>query len=157
VGAFFQSPTFSPPVPPIALGTNGQTLQMVGGLPKFAAGGAGANAPVPGSATIALATGNYNNYAGGGFGVGTQKLFITPTGGDVTITGLAALSDGLMALIANMDANNNIFLPFVSGLSLAANQFYGPGGSGSSLFLSPGARALLVYFSSGGISGWSAQ
>ena len=47
MGAFVLPPTFAPPVGPIALGTSGQVLTMVGGRPAFAAGGGGGLPPTP--------------------------------------------------------------------------------------------------------------
>ncbi len=47
MGAFITPPTFTPSVPPIRLGSAGQVLTMVNGVPAFAAGGGGGLPPTP--------------------------------------------------------------------------------------------------------------
>lgn len=145
MSGFFSAPAFVPNVPPIPLGTNGQVLTMVGGLPEFAAASAG-GAVGTARVAVALAAGATNNLlpiaAWPGSGA-TQygRLILTAPSGAANVTGLAAGNDGQWIVIANHDGANNITLNSLNGASSAANQF----SYAADLILPPGASVVAVY------------
>lgn len=144
MGGFLTPQTFNPPVGPIALGTSGQVLTMLGGAPAFAA------ATPPGQAgtylAYASASGSLNDVAPTGFGGGVGILDVTLAGGPATWTGLTAGSDRQVLIIANADAANDLTLAALNAGSLAANRFRNSG----DLDLPPRTAVLLVYSTTAG-------
>lgn len=138
MGGFFTAPTFTPPVPPIRLGTTGQVLTMVGGFPAFAAGSAGLAGTY---LAYASASGSLNNVAPAGFGSGVGLLDVTLAAGAATWTGLTAGADRQMLVIANADTVNALTLAALNAGSSAANRFRFSG----DLVLPALSAVLLVY------------
>src|SRR6478735_9923120 len=101
MGGFLTPPTFTPPVPPIQLGTTGQVLTMVGGFPQFAAGGGGVGGTY---LAYASAAGSLNNVTPAGFASTVGLLDVTLASGAATWTGLVAGADKQTLVIANADA-----------------------------------------------------
>lgn len=121
MSGFLSSPTWNPPKPPISLGTTGQVLTMVGGSPAFA-NASGGGGSLGSYLAAAPATGTYNNYNPAGFGTSVGRLDISTTSGNVTLTGLAAGTDGQLLNLRNTGANNLILRQLNAGSS-GANQF----------------------------------
>lgn len=140
MSGFLTPPTFTPSVPPIALGTAGQVLTMVNGVPAFAAGGGGGT--LLGRVSYATPAGSQNNVApGGGFPTNKSRLVVT-LAGNATWTGLVAGTDGQLVYLTNADAADSLTLTSQDAGSLAANQFLYAGGG---IVLPPGASKLLLY------------
>jgi hypothetical protein len=140
MSGFLTPPTFTPSVPPIALGTAGQVLTMVSGVPAFAAGGGGGL----GGSYLAYASpaGASNNVAPPGFAGTVGLLDVTLAAGDANWTGLAAGSDKQLLIVANADTVHTLTLNGLNGGSLAANQFR----AGGDPVLPPLSALLLCYY-----------
>ncbi len=132
MGTFLVSPTFVPHVPPIPLGTNGQVLTMVGGIPSFAAGAPQA-ATLGGRIAFASPAGVAVAAAPAGFGPSTGRILVTLPLGNATWVSLTAGVDGQLLVVRNADATNLLILP-------AADW----GGTGD-LGIAPGGRVLIYY------------
>lgn len=135
MSGFLTSPTFSPPVGPIALGSNAQVLTMVGGVPAFAAAAGGGAASLGTRLAYASPAGGAVAAAPAGASKTTGRLDVTLPGGNATWISLtiAGAVDGQLLVIRNDDALNTLVLP--------AADF----GGVIDLNLPPKARAL-VYF-----------
>jgi hypothetical protein len=112
---------------------------------------------------VSLATGTYNNvgpsiilqYKVGGITYppyssgATRVIYILPTGGNVTITGMDAsqASSGHTIICVNMDAtgNNVLIFPHLSGLSTAGNQFSNESLGSVSINSGGAARCTWLY------------
>jgi len=133
MGGFLAPPTFTPPVPPIQLGTSGQVLTMVGGLPKFATGGGGGSSGYLGTRlAYASPAGASNNVAPSAdwpkdsSGNPINRLAVTLPSGAANWTGLVAGGDGQILVITNFDSANTLTLNSQNAGSSAGNQFLGP-------------------------------
>ncbi len=146
MSGFFLAPTFTPNVPPIRLGTAGQVLTMVGGVPAFAAAAGG------GSSGILTGRLGYASPAGANNDVTppvvlpatwltTFRLVVTLPGGNANWTGLLAGADGQLLFLTNADAANSLQLDPSNAGSAPANQFLYQ----FSLVLGPGVSKLLCY------------
>ena len=116
---------------PVALGTTGQVLTMVGGRPAFATSGTsgtvlGARLAYASPAGVAVAA------APIGFASTTGRLIVTLPGGDATWISLTAGADGQLITLINNDAANT--------LTLSAAGF-----PGSGLMIGAKHRALIYY------------
>jgi len=140
VSGFLVPPTFTPPVPPIPLGSAGQVLTMVSGVPQFAAGGGGGG--LGSYLAYASPAGASNNVTPAGFGSTVGLLDVTLAAGDANWTGLAAGADKQMLIIANADTVHTLTLNGLNGGSLAANRFR----AGGDPVLPPLSALLLVYY-----------
>jgi hypothetical protein len=139
VGGFLAPATFIPSVPPIALGTAGQVLTMVAGVPAFAGAGGGTLA---GRLAYASPAGARNDVApGGGFPASISRLLVTLAAGDANWTGLVAGSDGQLLFSTNADGANSLTLNASNIGSAAANRFLYQ----FDLLLGPGVSKLLCY------------
>jgi hypothetical protein len=138
VGGFFTPPAFTPPVPPIALGTTGQVLTMVGGRPQFTSPGGTLGSYL----AYVSATGTLNDVTPAGFGGGIGLLDVTLPSGPATWTGLAAGVNHQELIIANADTVSALTLAALNGASQPGNQFRNSG----DLFIPPLAAVLLVYY-----------
>jgi subtilisin family serine protease len=133
MSGFLTSPTFSPPVGPIALGSNAQVLTMVGGVPAFAAAGGGGGSALLGTRlAFASPAGGAVAAAPAGFTGTTGRLLVTLPGGNATWASLTNGIDGQLLVVANNDAANILTLSAVGFLK-------------SGLILPPGHRGLLYY------------
>lgn len=133
MSGFLTSPTFLPPVGPIALGTNGQVLTMVGGKPAFApASGGGGAATLGKRLTYVSPAGGAVAAAPAGFDGTVGRLLVTLPGSDVTWASLTAGVDGQLLVVANNDGANTLILAAVGFLKVG-------------LILPPGHRGLLYY------------
>jgi hypothetical protein len=142
MSGFLTQPTFTPPVPPIRLGTAGQVLTMVGAVPAFAAAGAAGGLILSGRRSYASPAGAQNDVnPGGGFPANIGRLVVTLAAGNANWTGLLAGSDGQLLYLTNADAANTLELDVANGGSAAANQFQYQFG----LALGPGVSKLLCY------------
>lgn len=139
MGGFLTPPAFTPPVPPIALGTTGQVLTMVGGFPQFAAGSGGTAGTY---LSYSSAAGSLNDVNPAGFGSGVGLLDVTLTAGDATWTGLTAGADKQELVVSNNDATHSLTLAALNAGSAAANRFRNSG----DLVLPPKTAVLLVYY-----------
>lgn len=147
MSGFLPAPTFTPTVPPIPLGTNGQVLTMSGGVPQFTAASGGS---LPGALAYASPAGSSNNVnPGGTFPTNVGRLVVTLGGGDATWTGLVAGSDGQLVWIYNADAANNLTLSVADAGSTAVNRFAGF----NSLILPAQSSVLACYFA-GSVNRW---
>jgi hypothetical protein len=144
MSGFLTPPTFTPPVPSIPLGTTGQVLTMVGGVPAFATPGAGGGT-FAGRVAYASPAGANNNVSPPvvlpATWLTTHRLIVTLAGGNANWTGLLAGADGQLLLVTNADAANSLELDAQNGGSLAANQFLYQ----FSIVLGPGVSKLLCY------------
>lgn len=133
MSGFFLPPTFTPTVPPIHLGTAGQVLTMVNGVPAFTAAAGG------GPATLGARLA-YASPAGGAVAANpaivatTGRLLVTLAAGSATWVSLTAGTvDGQLLLIVNNDGANTLTLP--------AADFPGFG----DLIVPPGGRVLTYW------------
>ncbi len=148
MSGFFLPPTFTPTVPPIPLGPDGDVLTMVHGVPQFAVNSGGG--VLPGARAFASPAGSSNNVnPGGTFPTNITRLIVTEPSGDATWTGLLAGSDGQLLWIFNADAANNLTLSVADAGSTAANRFAGF----SSLILPAQSSVLACYFA-GTVNRW---
>lgn len=148
MGSFLSPPTWTPPVAPIPLGTSGQVLTMVGGVPAFAAAGAGGGFAGAEISAAPLA-GNNNNFNPGGSPVwpGTLAapygiLILTDgaTPGAATLTGLLAGLARQQVILVNNRATA-VTLNDQSVASVAANRFL----IGIDLFIDVGVSVGMTY------------
>lgn len=135
MSGFLTSPTFTPPVGPTSLGTNGQVLTMVGGKPAFAASAGGGAATLGTRLAFASPAGIAVAAAPAGASATTGRLNVTLPGGNATWISLtiAGAVDGQLLVVRNDDAANTLTLP--------AADF----GGVVDLNLPPKARALLYF------------
>ncbi len=141
MSGFLTPPTFTPSVPPIPLGSAGQVLTMVSGVPQFAAGGGGGGG-LGSYLAYASPAGASNNVNPAGFGNTVGIIDVTLAAGNANWTGLTAGADKQMLIIANADATNTLTLNGLNAGSLAANQFR----AGGDPALPPLSAILLCYF-----------
>jgi hypothetical protein len=140
VSGFFSGAAFAGLGRPIPLGTAGQVLTMVAGVPAFAAAGGGGT--LTGRVLYASPAGASNDVApGGGFPLNIGRLIVTLAGGNANWTGLAAGADGQMLFLCNAHAANSLTLNARNGGSVAANQFLYQ----FDIVLGPGVSKLLCY------------
>jgi len=132
MSGFLTPPTFAPPVYQIPLGSAGQVLTMVSGVPRFAAAGGGGS--LGSYLAYASPAGAQSNVNPPGFGPTVGLLDVTLAGGSATWNSLVAGADKQMLAIANADAANN--------LTLAQAGFRAPG----DVFIPPQSAVLLVYY-----------
>jgi hypothetical protein len=148
MGGFVPAPTFDPPQPPIAVGSFGETLQVLAsGRVGFGAGGGGGGG-IGSYLKVAPAAGSYNNYNPAGFGSGVGRLDVDTSAGIVTLTGIQAQSDGQLLNVRCVGANV-LNLTAFSGLSLAGNQIALP----ASAQLPQWGAILLIYYA-GNVNNW---
>lgn len=140
MSGFLTPPTFTPSVPPIRLGTAGQVLTMVSGVPAFAAGSGGGG--LGSYLAFASPAGASNNVNPAGFGATVGLLDVTLAAGDANWTGLAAGANEQILVIANADTTHSLTLNGLNGGSLAANRFR----AGGDPVLPPLSSVLLVYY-----------
>jgi hypothetical protein len=121
MSGFLQSPTFSPPVGPITLGTPGQVLTMVGAVPKFATGGGGGGGqPVLGAASpYASPSGVVPTAAPPGFTSTTGRVNVTLSG-NTTWDAMTAGSDGQLIAVSIVSGNFTLTLPAGAGFRAPA-------------------------------------
>lgn len=140
MSGFLTLPAFLPQVQPIPLGTAGQVLTMVNGVPAFAAGSGGGT--LIGRVGYASPAGSQNNVdPGSGFPTNKSRLVVT-LAGNGTWTGLVAGADGQLVYLTNADAADSLTLTSQDAGSVAANRFLYAGGG---IVLPPGASKLLLY------------
>src|ERR1700756_3330524 len=92
MGYFFGPPAFVPAIPPIPLGSAGQVLTMVGGLPVFAAGSSGIPA-LGDSINYTSPAGGSNNVNPPGMDAGVGAILVTLSANS-NWTGLVAGAEG---------------------------------------------------------------
>lgn len=146
MSGFLTPPTFTPSVPPIQLGTAGQVLTMVSGVPAFAAAsGGGSSGTLTGRIAYASPAGANNDVTPPvvlpATWVTTHRLIVTLAAGNANWTGLLAGTDGQQLFLTNADAANSLTLNAQNAGSAAANRFL-------YLFdvvLGPGVSKLLCY------------
>lgn len=145
MSGFLTPPTFTPPVPSIPLGTAGQVLTMVGGVPAFAAASAGSAGTLSGRVVYASPAGANNNVTPPvvlpATWLTTHRLIVTLAGGNASWTGLLAGADGQLLYVTNADAANSLTLNAQNVGSLAANRFLYQ----FDMVLGPGISKLLCY------------
>lgn len=147
MSGFFLPPTFTPSVPPIPLGTAGQVLTMVGGVPAFAAagGGGGGSGTLTGRVAYSSPAGTNNDVTPPvvlpATWVTTHRLVVTLAAGNANWTGLLAGADGQQLFLTNADAVNSLTLSRANGGSVPANQFLYQ----FDIVLGPGVSKLLCY------------
>jgi len=93
-------------------------------------GGAGWTSLQPdptGVLQLAQTPGTFNNYNPAGFNAEIGYLDITPTAGDVILTGIEAPPDDQYLLVTNLSSSHNVQLNRLDGGSLAQNQMRLPG------------------------------
>lgn len=131
MSGFLTPPTFAPPVYNIPLGSSGQVLTMVGGVPRFASAAAASGA-ILGSRLAYASPAGVTAAAPVGFSAATGRLYVTLPGGDSTWSSLTAGADGQLLVVINHDVANI--------LTLSAGGFLTSG-----YVLPPGHRALIYY------------
>ncbi len=141
MSGFLTPPTFTPSVAPIALGTAGQVLTMVNGVPAFAAGGGGGGG-LGSYLAYASPAGASNNVAPPGFGNTVGLIDVTLASGDANWTGLAAGANKQLLIIANADTVHTLTLNGLNSGSLAANRFR----AGGDPVLPPLSALLFCYY-----------
>jgi hypothetical protein len=140
---FINRPTFTPPVAPIALGTSGQVLTMVGGVPAFAAGGSSTGVTFGAYLSAALVgAGPFNDVSPAGFGTTTGRIDLANSGADCVVTGLVAGTDGQGIILRNADPTHNLTLANANAGSAAPNRFV----ISFDITLTPNGAVLLVYY-----------
>jgi hypothetical protein len=93
-------------------------------------GGAGWSSLTPdptGLLQLAVAAGTYNDYAPVGFSGSVGFLDITPSGGNVILTGIEAGADGQYLVVSNLSGSNTVTLDSLNAGSLAQNRMRLPG------------------------------
>lgn len=150
MGYVSSPPQFSPPQPPIQLGTVGQVLTVVS-TGKLGFGAAGGFKPRY-AAALAANTNNLNPGSGWPNQDSSARLIIT-TSASINITGLVAGNDGESVLLwnnATIASGFTLSLLTLSGLSIAGNLFLtsDPTGAG----VPPQSGVLLIYDST--IADW---
>lgn len=146
MSGFLPAPTFTPPVPPIPLGTDGKVLTMSGGVPQFLASSGG---NLPAALAYASPAGSSNNVnPGGAFPTNVGRLVVT-LAGDATWTGLVAGADGQLLWIYNADATDNLTLSVADVGSTAANRF-----AGFSSVIVPAQASVLACYFAGSVNRW---
>lgn len=144
---FFTPPVFNPPAYEIPLGTAGQVLTMVSGVPRFAAGSGGGG----GVGTYFLSpatTGVINNFV---IAAGVGRVDIDTTTGNIELTGIAMTGgnvDAGLLIVRNIGANN-VILDSENAGSTAANRMQLPG----QMFLNKFDSFLLCYYG-GTVNRW---
>lgn len=146
MSGFFLPPTFTPSVPPIHLGTAGQVLTMVNGVPAFAAAaGGGSSGILTGRVAYASPAGASNDVAPPvvlpATWLTTSRLIVTLAAGNANWTGLLAGADGQLLYLTNADAANSLTLNHSNGGSVPANQLLYQ----FDIVLGPGVSKLLCY------------
>lgn len=132
MSGFLTSPTWTPPVSPIPLGTPTQVLTMVGGRPQFAAASGGGAATLGTRLAYASPTGIAVAAAPVGFSSAVGRLIVTLAAGDATWISLTAGTDGQLCTIINNDGAHTLILAAAGFLT-------------SGLILPAGHRGLLYY------------
>ena len=151
VGYFFNGPTFVPYGLPIPLGSAGQVLTMVGGIPVFAAGASGIPA-LGDSIAYAPAAGQSNDVNPAGFDSGVGAILVTLSANS-NWTGLAAGTEGQTIRITVVAGAFTLTLNNLNAGSAAANRFQGAGDFAITL----NSSLLLQYRAAlnGGNGAWS--
>jgi hypothetical protein len=93
-------------------------------------GGAGWSSLTPdptGLLQLAVAAGTYNDYAPAGFNGSVGFLDITPSGGNVVLTGIEAGADGQYLVVTNLSGSNTVTIDSLNVGSLAQNRVRLPG------------------------------
>lgn len=160
MGSFLSPPTWNHPVAPIPLGTTGQVLTMVGGVPAFAAAGGGGSGGFAGAEiNAAPLAGNNDDFNPGGSPAwpGTLAapygiLILTDgaTPGAATLTGLLAGLARQQVILVNNRATA-VTLNNQSVASVAANRFL----IGIDLFIDVGVSVGMTYSQT--LSRWMVQ
>lgn len=142
MSGFLTAPTFTPPVPPIRLGTAGQVLTMVSGIPVFATTAAAGGLILSGRRAYASPAGAQNDVnPGGGFPLNIGRVVVSLAAGNAVWTGLLAGADGQLIFLTNGHAANSLELDVANAGSAPANQFLYQ----FNIVLGPGVSKLLCY------------
>lgn len=147
MSGFLIPPTFAPPAYGIPLGSDGEVLTMVAGVPRFAAaasGGAG------GYLACTVPSGTSNDFdPGAPWPSGVGRLDLDASLGNATLTGLIAGSDGQIVYLSNIDPSFSIVLANQNTGSAAANRFR----TVDDLTLVPGDTLVILYYG-GAVNRW---